>query len=180
MKIDQIIAVLQALKDDLMQKEVVRIDCFPNKFQVKTVEMAKDFTVSVGSAGEEVAFFSSGRVEFDPSCLPNPKGKGVFGKRQSGRTQRMINEAMSKADAGKHVTIVAANFQEEKRIAGIIKQFAQRHGRGHGVMVVAADSPHIDWERMKVRSCESLLLVDHYAIETKFRKVLEMLRRWDA
>lgn len=110
-------------------------------------------------------------------------------KRGTGRTTRMLEHAIEKADKGVYVFVVAATNDHalllrqqlckmcEGKIAGT-KVYTKANGQ---ISVESSENKQFEWDRMSFigahPSCETL--VDHYAIESRFRNILEMLTRFD-
>lgn len=98
--------------------------------------------------------------------------------RVTGRTTRMMEDAFRLARGGRAVYVVAANRQEQMRLQTLGGEEAQR-------LEIKFETPHslgnFSWTTMALRgahpNCE--VLVDHYAIESEFAQVFEMLHRYD-
>lgn len=96
--------------------------------------------------------------------------------RRCGRTTRMIAAAKEAAKAGRAVYILAANETERCRLEQLIGEDSP------GIKVeTAASLRNVEWESMTLRGAHPncLLMSDHYAIESRFRKMLEELHRYD-
>ncbi len=96
--------------------------------------------------------------------------------RQCGRTTRMIAEAKAAARSGRAVYILAANEGERVRLERLIGD------ESLGIKVETAGTlGNVQWESMTLRGAHpnSLLMADHYAIESRFRKMLEELERYN-
>ncbi len=93
--------------------------------------------------------------------------------RGSGRTTRMLDEARRLADEGKAVYVIAANEAQRRQLQSVA---------GENVKVEThTTAGNFDWEQMRLIGSypNCVTLVDHYAIESRFAKVLEMLHRFD-
>ena len=98
--------------------------------------------------------------------------------RGTGRTTRMLAEAKTLARSGRAVYIIAANRQH----AILLERALGNERIELGIKVEPPSSPgNFDWESMRLRGAHPncVVLADHYAIETHFAKVLEMLHRFD-
>lgn len=96
--------------------------------------------------------------------------------RQCGRTTRMIAAAKEAAKAGRAVYIIAANENERCRLEQLIGDDSL------GIKVETAGSlGNVQWESMTLRGAHPncLLMADHYTIESRFRKMLEELDRYN-
>lgn len=96
--------------------------------------------------------------------------------RQTGRTTRMLAEAVTLAKAGRAVYVVVANEREVERIESLLPD-------NLGIQVETEYSlGNLDWESLRLVGAHPncVVLVDHYAIESKFRQALAMLQRYDA
>lgn len=93
--------------------------------------------------------------------------------RCTGRTTRMLAKAKQLADEGKSVYVAFANEAQ----AGI----AKRQAADDRIRFGTTRSPLFDWDTMRHRgfSAEQVVLVDHYAIEGRFGKVVDRLHEWD-
>lgn len=75
--------------------------------------------------------------------------------------------------------VLAATEAQRRVLQGEIDR---RAGQGHGIKVETESSfGWFDWERLSGRGMHPncVVLVDHYAIESKFAVMLEMLHRYD-
>lgn len=94
-------------------------------------------------------------------------------KRGSGRTSRMLMEAEKLANEGYAVYIIAGSFLEAKRLRRLIVT--------DEIKVEPIDCPSFCWESFSLRGAHPncVALVDHYAIECKFGKILDMWTKYD-
>ena len=92
--------------------------------------------------------------------------------RATGRTTRLIEEAKRLQEQGKPVVVVVATAHQVNEIK--IKT-------GDTIPVLHTQSAEWDWNEMRQygRSLETEYLIDHYAIEKKYAKVLQALHRFD-
>ena len=95
--------------------------------------------------------------------------------RQTGRTTRMIEHARKLNSQGRAVYILAANEMERNRIKDLV-------GKGTGIKVESTHLfPSWNWESLTLRAAHPncVVLVDHFAIESKFSRILDMLHAYD-
>ncbi len=101
-----------------------------------------------------------------------------WGLRGTGRTSRMIENAIEETDKGRAVYVVTASLQERNRIKGLFMD------RGYPNMKVetAETLGSLDWRDLSLMGAHPncLVVVDHYAIESKFAPMLKELHRYDA
>ena len=85
----------------------------------------------------------------------------------------MLAHAVQLAKAGRAVYIIAANAREEERLQRLVPE-------GLGI-TVETDSCDLDWTTMALPGAHPncIVLADHYAIESRFAKMLDMLTRYD-
>jgi len=95
--------------------------------------------------------------------------------RGTGRTTRMLEEAVRLAEANRAVYVVMGNHQQAKT-------FENKMPQGLGIQFETAQSlSNFDWETLTLPGAHPncVVLVDHYAIESKFNRILEELHRYD-
>lgn len=88
----------------------------------------------------------------------------------------MLEHARELSNQRRAVYIVAANEQH----ADMLRK--QLGDEPHGIKVETESSlGNLDWETLTLRGAHPncAVLVDHYAIESRFGRVLEMLTRYD-
>jgi hypothetical protein len=97
--------------------------------------------------------------------------------RQAGRTTRMIKDAIDKTKQGKEVYVLAANTRQ----LHTLERIACEQIKQHKIKFRTVESIRgFDWQTMSILGVEdSVVFVDHFAIETTFSRVLEMLHRYD-
>jgi hypothetical protein len=115
--------------------------------------------------------------------------------RRTGRTTRLLREAVRLASEGKAVFVVSVG----NRLLNMFRYMPEAHQTfqshpvdrnqyGHvwtkgSLVFLSSGSSVIDWESLTIPGMRGMrngvLLVDHYAIEEKFKKHLEMLHRYD-
>ncbi len=102
----------------------------------------------------------------------------------------MLEAAIEAADRCGYVFVICANSKECERLAwrcakmcgvevvGMPKVYTQKRGQ---ITFETSRSCQLMWEDLHVHgafpACE--VIVDHYAIESEFAKMLEMLHRFD-
>lgn len=141
----------------------------------------------------EASGFTPPTVPAEPTALgPVVVGNGggvMTGKRGTGRTTRMLQRAIQLAGEGKHVYVVAAN----KRQAMQLEIQAGRCGGPHTIRAISGipvgrvsfiteeTCRTYDPITMKVWGGEpnSVVLVDHSAIEQRFGAILSMWTQFD-
>lgn len=101
--------------------------------------------------------------------------------RRTGRTTRMLEDAMAMARNGRAVYVIGATKHHADMLRGVAGPAADQLG----IKFEAARESglgNMDWETMSLQGAHPncAVLVDHYAIESKFAAVLEMLHRYDA
>jgi hypothetical protein len=88
----------------------------------------------------------------------------------------MLEHAKAQAQTGRAVYVVAANEAERVRLEQLLAMNPM------GVKVEAAGTlGNLQWDSMTLRGAHPncLVLCDHYAIECRFRAMLEELHRYD-
>ncbi len=96
--------------------------------------------------------------------------------RGTGRTYRMMKEARQLSSQGKAVYIIAANERDAVRLR------RELGNEPHGIKVETAGSlDNFDWQSLRLLGAHPncVVLVDHYAIEIKFAKILAELKRYE-
>ncbi len=97
--------------------------------------------------------------------------------RQTGRTTRLLARAVQLSTDGRAVYIIAANHAEVVRLRSLLGD------DDHGIKIETPESPgNVNWSTLTLRGAHPncVVLVDHYAIESRFSAVLEMLHAFDA
>jgi hypothetical protein len=100
--------------------------------------------------------------------------KPPLGPAKYGRTTRMMMKAWDIASTGKKVYIVCHNHAHAKQIEKITHDW----GTPQKVTVISAQETPIDWNMMRVigSSHDSVTLIDHAALESRFDHVLTLLK----
>lgn len=102
-------------------------------------------------------------------------------RKGTGRTTRMLQEAIRLALAGRAVYVVGANSAHAKTLEAQLAALSppERHGIK---FEDATRFPELDWNTMTIRRAhpKCVVLVDHYAIERGIALMLEMMHRFDA
>ena len=99
-------------------------------------------------------------------------------QRQTGRTTRMLREAVALAQAGRAVYVLAATVAQARAMklqvgCGVAERLGIKFGTPKSI--------DLNWERMYLPGAHPncVLLADHYAIELHLEKALAMLHRYD-
>lgn len=112
--------------------------------------------------------------------------------RQTGRTTRMLKEALLLAEKGKTVYVICALHSNcglfSRQVARDLKDAVlSEDGRvvlksGGRICFMAQHNPLWNWDAWRVMGvgADAEILVDHYAIESRYSKALEELHRFDA
>jgi hypothetical protein len=116
---------------------------------------------------------------------------------RTGRTTRLLKEAVSLAKEGKTVFVISTgnslvrglrsqDFPDELKHSWYAPQssYPSVKVKNGEIVFFRAESGNIDWENLTIRGYPStedktVVLVDHYVIEMKFKKLLNMLHRYD-
>ena len=121
--------------------------------------------------------------------------------RGSGRTTRMLQEAIKVANGGKNVTVYGANKNHIKYLWSQTKQLLEKDFKdfkGHfetavdriylpsrsynlgNIFFCTPQEEYFDWEKWKSKRPDSdIVFVDHYAIEVGLAKAFAEMHRWD-
>jgi len=97
-------------------------------------------------------------------------------KRGTGRTTRMIEHAKRLQAEGRAVYVIAANADHARMLRGMLPDDT----------TISVDTPescgNFHWPTMMLRGAHPncAVLVDHYAIESRFAPMLAMLTAYDA
>lgn len=113
--------------------------------------------------------------------------------RRSGRTGRMLEAVIARARRGGLIVVVAAHEAQAQDLVIRIRALAPdakntRQSRFHisvppGTVVIETLGAFTDREVMDLNArgyADNSIYWDHYALETKFARVLTELHRWDA
>jgi len=97
--------------------------------------------------------------------------------RQTGRTSRLLAEAVRLAAEERTVYVLTATAEHARHLWRKLNSTNPQHGIKCEIV-----PPNFDWSRMSVPGSHSncVWLVDHYAIESRFGVILNMLHRFDA
>jgi len=101
--------------------------------------------------------------------------------RGTGKTTRMLNDAICAAKQGRAVYVLAAN----KSHANILESRCSELEPKYKELGIKFETPeslgHFDWAYMRLPGAHPrcLFLADHFAIEHHFSQMLEMLHRYD-
>lgn len=114
--------------------------------------------------------------------------------RHSGRTTRMLEAAINLASEGRAVYVMTASSQEKRRLEDFLDRILKESvrlresvgpaGGRLGIQFETTESTGqgFDWEQMRLVGAHPncAVLVDHYAIEKRYARILEMLHRFDS
>lgn len=98
--------------------------------------------------------------------------------RATGRTTRMLEDAINQAKNGRAVYVIAANTNQMRSL----EILGGKEARELGVKFETVGTlGNFDWHTMRIAGAHKncLVIVDHYAIEHEFASILEMLHRYD-
>lgn len=113
--------------------------------------------------------------------MPQPKTrKPTDYLRKTGRSTRMLNEAKRLNDAGRAVYVIANTESEAMRLSD---QFKELTDQPTGVKFETPGTiRHFDWETLRPKGAHPncVFLVDHFVIEQRFARILEMLHAFDS
>ena len=90
----------------------------------------------------------------------------------------MLSEAVKLAEHGRAVCVIAADSREQERLHSLLGE----RGDKLGIKIETDSSPgNFCWEQMRLIGAHPncVVLVDHYAIESRFGRILEMLHLFD-
>lgn len=102
-------------------------------------------------------------------------------KRRTGRTNRMLERAIVLACEGRAVYVVAADGRHVITLETMLD--ALNPPRGHGIQIENAQLfPDLNWEQVRLSPRahpRCIVLIDHWAIESRFIKLLQEATRYD-
>lgn len=102
-----------------------------------------------------------------------------FNLRGTGRTARMLAEALRLNKAGRAVYVIV----EGTHMAREFRRMLDKQSPGHAVQFeTEASLPNFHWHTVQLRGAHAncVVLVDHWVIERRFRRVLAELHRFDS
>lgn len=99
--------------------------------------------------------------------------------RQTGRTTRMVEQALELAQRGHAVYLLIPRAMHPHWWRRICDVWADRNGglRGHGIQLEAPDSPafsfDFDWQSLRIRHAHpnTVVLVDHAFVEQRIERL---------
>lgn len=107
-------------------------------------------------------------------------GLSVTTDSKTGRSHRMIAEALQRVRNGKTVTVIALYHRGEQRLQDIALELGASPSEVIKLCIVKCKGIW-DLENLLARNAEDFeYFVDHAVIENNFANVLAMLRRYDA
>ena len=103
---------------------------------------------------------------------------------KTGRTTRMLLDALRLCRARQQVYVVATNIADITRLNRMLDALGRTKEEIDGlafVKVVSSSGGNFDWDLAIVRGAYSgsIVLIDHWAIESHFSYILSMLTRYD-
>lgn len=98
--------------------------------------------------------------------------------RGTGRTSRMIQDAICVAQAGKLVYIICDNIDQRKAVEKQVERFVYSNS------IRVCEPQHvgeINWETLTIKgqASNTTVFVDHLVIENRLNAALDMLNRWN-
>ena len=98
--------------------------------------------------------------------------------RQTGRTTRMVEEAIDLANKGRAVYILADNYNHAENIRELFGEDPETYGIK---IETEGDLGNFDWQTLSLRGAHKncIVLIDHYTIENKFSRIIEALHKYD-
>lgn len=102
-------------------------------------------------------------------------------RKGTGRTTRMLEEALRLSSEGRAVYVVADNRAHAKTIEAQLAALSPPEH--HGIKVEDGNRfPELDWVTMTMPRAHPncAVLVDHYAVERRIVLMLQMMHRFDA
>lgn len=99
--------------------------------------------------------------------------------KRTGRTTRMLQEALQLAEQGRAVYVVAVSHPHAAQLQHAIDEAAGR--TNHGIKIETAQALGFSWAQLRVPGSHAncVFLIDHAAIEWTFSRVLAELHRFD-
>jgi hypothetical protein len=102
--------------------------------------------------------------------------------RRTGRTTRMLEEALRSSDKGYAVCVITHSHSHANTLRAMLEDLSNLAGHEVRVMPAAqADERDFDWRLLRFPwgSANQRVLVDHWAIESRYAALLEMLHLFD-
>lgn len=111
--------------------------------------------------------------------------------RRTGRTTRMLHEALDAAIHGQSVIVIAANARLARDMQHQLHTMAEGYLTRVSLgciefpgarILIQTPGKDFDWMTLRVRGMDRSMrvLVDHYAIEMSFEPIITMLHRFDS
>jgi hypothetical protein len=103
-------------------------------------------------------------------------------QRGTGRTTRMLEEAIRLSSEGYEVCVITHSHSHANMLRIMLEDLTKLDGHEVRVMPAAqADERDFDWVFMRFPwgSANQRVLVDHWAIESRYATMLEMLHQFD-
>lgn len=113
--------------------------------------------------------------------------------RQTGRTDRMLRDAIELANNGVPVIIIGATSQfcshlifrclklirDSNLVHTINKSKYVIHLPRSNSTISFKNTANLNWTTLTVDYCTDKVLIDHYTIEQKYSKIIELLHKYD-
>lgn len=102
--------------------------------------------------------------------------------RATGRTTRMLQDAIEHAKDGLAVYVIAATRTHAQLLEKMLESIGGEEVTGLGIKFETAQNlGNFDWRTMRLAGASPtcVVLADHYAIEFAFARMLDMLHRYD-
>ncbi len=106
-------------------------------------------------------------------------------KAKTGRTTRMLLDALQLCSGGRAVYVIAANERERIKLNMQIEALGrgpwERDEKAFVKVETVQSVGNLNWETITLRGAHPncVVLVDHYAIETHFSRIFDMLTQYD-
>jgi len=124
-------------------------------------------------------------LEGRPFCLgayrDETKEEPLHNKRQTGRTTRMLEEALMTARAGRRVCIVMASETEVDRAKQWLRVPSRYNNAHERIEVITPSARSFSWENLQPIGWRAEVFLDHLVIERRIgQALLEMWEKFDA
>lgn len=95
--------------------------------------------------------------------------------RGTGRTTRMLEHAKKLVDEGRRVWILVYHTSEILRIRSQLGTSDQR------IQITTPELARFDWKAMRIQGLDpnTVILIDHHAIEDRFHRLLDAYHAYD-
>lgn len=95
--------------------------------------------------------------------------------RATGRTYNLVKKAKHLSDNGKEVYIIAAHGAHANYLKPLLKEYINK------IEIISSSRRDFNWETLTIEGIhpEAEVLIDHYAIEFRYAKILKELHAYD-